>query len=140
MCAVIVCIFMVCWAPYHIYFILVYHNPSLTKNPYISDIYLAFYWLTMANSCVNPIIYYWMNARFRAYFNQVLCCVPTCVRHSTSRVWEQVRHNLVLHRKHRCSVRINNNPTITRDSSTNTEGEPFMPLDMSYSNRRELLF
>ena len=22
-----------------------------------------FYWLAMANTCVNPIIYYWMNAR-----------------------------------------------------------------------------
>jgi hypothetical protein len=25
--------------------------------------YLGFYWLAMANSCVNPFIYYWMNKR-----------------------------------------------------------------------------
>ena len=27
-----------------------------------------FYWLAMSNTCVNPIIYYWMNAR---------CCLKT---------------------------------------------------------------
>ena len=31
MCAVVISIFMVCWAPYHVYFILVYHVPSITK-------------------------------------------------------------------------------------------------------------
>ena len=65
MFAVVVTIFMVCWAPYHMYFIYSYHNPNITKIPYISHIYLAFYWLAMSNTCVNPIIYYWMNRRFR---------------------------------------------------------------------------
>merc|ERR550539_1802348 len=41
---------------------------------YTPNMYLAFYWLAMANSCVNPIIYYWMNKRLRTYFNQILCC------------------------------------------------------------------
>ena len=31
---------------------------------YTPNMYLAFYWLAMANSCVNPIIYYWMNKRW----------------------------------------------------------------------------
>ena len=61
MFSVVVTIFMVCWAPYHIYFIYSYHEPNITKIPYISHIYLAFYWLAMSNTCVNPIIYYWMN-------------------------------------------------------------------------------
>ena len=29
--------------------------------------YLSFYWLAMANSCVNPIVYYWMNKRYSKY-------------------------------------------------------------------------
>ena len=61
MFALVVTIFVICWAPYHIYFIYSYHDPTITKIPYISHIYLAFYWLAMANTCVNPIIYYWMN-------------------------------------------------------------------------------
>ena len=52
---------------------------SLIRKPYIGHVYLAFYWLAMSNTCVNPIIYYVMNTRFRAYFNQVLCCVPNCI-------------------------------------------------------------
>ena len=87
MFAVVVTIFMVCWAPYHIYFIYSYHNPSITKMPYISHIYLGFYWLAMSNTCVNPIIYYWMNRRFRAYFDMFLFCVPRYLKRATSSNW-----------------------------------------------------
>ena len=31
---------------------------------YTPNMYLSFYWLAMANSCVNPIVYYWMNKRY----------------------------------------------------------------------------
>ena len=82
MFALVIIIFIVCWAPYHIYFIYSYHNPSITSYDYIGHIYLGFYWLAMSNTCVNPIIYYWLNQRFRAYFNQVLCCVPRCLTRS----------------------------------------------------------
>ena len=30
---------------------------------FTQHMYLLFYWLAMANSCVNPIVYYWMNKR-----------------------------------------------------------------------------
>ena len=79
MFALVILIFVVCWAPYHIYFIYSYHNPDIQSYSYIGHIYLSFYWLAMSNTCVNPIIYYWMNQRFRAYFNQVLCCLPRCL-------------------------------------------------------------
>ena len=75
MFGIVILIFIVCWAPYHIYYIYSYHNPSITRKAYIGHVYLFFYWLAMSNTCVNPIIYYWMNARFRAYFKQILCCV-----------------------------------------------------------------
>ena len=61
MFALVVLIFVVCWAPYHIYFIYSYHNPSIMKIPYIGHVYLLFYWLAMCQTCVNPLIYYWMN-------------------------------------------------------------------------------
>jgi len=79
MFGVVVAIFMVCWAPYHIYFILSFHFPHITRKEWISNVYLAFYWLAMANSCVNPVIYYWMNARFREYFDKVLFGVPRLI-------------------------------------------------------------
>ncbi|XP_023336238.1 tachykinin-like peptides receptor 86C [Eurytemora carolleeae] len=78
MFAVVISIFMVCWLPYQLYFIFLYYIPSVKYFRYIGDLYLSFYWLAMANSCVNPIIYYWMNSRFREYFNSVLFCLPRC--------------------------------------------------------------
>ena len=35
MFAVVVTIFIVCWAPYHVYFLLVYHLPSITQYKHI---------------------------------------------------------------------------------------------------------
>ena len=75
MFALVILIFVVCWAPYHIYFIYSYHDPEITSYSYIGHIYLSFYWLAMSNTCVNPLIYYWMNQRFRAHFNQVQGCI-----------------------------------------------------------------
>ncbi|KAE8737205.1 hypothetical protein FOCC_FOCC017333 [Frankliniella occidentalis] len=36
--------------------------------------YFAFHWLAMSHSCLNPLIYCWMNARFRQSFRSVLHC------------------------------------------------------------------
>ena len=35
---------------------------------YTPNMYLAFYWLAMANSCVNPLVYYWMNKRYQTVY------------------------------------------------------------------------
>merc|ERR1712018_269755 len=61
----VVIIFAICWLPYHMYFIVTYHYVDITKMPLIQHVYLGFYWLAMANSMINPCVYYWMNSRFR---------------------------------------------------------------------------
>ena len=38
-------------------------HTCMFRKPYIRNVFLFFYWLAMANSCVNPLIYYWMNVR-----------------------------------------------------------------------------
>ena len=81
MFGVVISIFAICWFPYHAYFIYSYFNPgimkvlSLTKSSsprmllfllkawYTQHMYLGFYWLAMANCCVNPLVYYSMNKR-----------------------------------------------------------------------------
>ncbi|XP_050057165.1 tachykinin-like peptides receptor 86C isoform X5 [Aphis gossypii] len=73
MFAVVVTIFLICWLPYHSYFVYAYHNKSIVVKTYVQDLFLSFYWLAMSNSMVNPIIYYWMNPRFRAYFKLIIC-------------------------------------------------------------------
>uniref|UniRef100_A0A182NS64 G-protein coupled receptors family 1 profile domain-containing protein n=1 Tax=Anopheles dirus TaxID=7168 RepID=A0A182NS64_9DIPT len=76
MMMIVVIIFAVCWLPFQIYFILTSYYPDLTKKPYIQEVYLAIYWLAMSNSMYNPIIYCWMNLRFRRGFQQFFRCCP----------------------------------------------------------------
>ncbi|XP_076647502.1 tachykinin-like peptides receptor 86C [Halictus rubicundus] len=76
----VVAIFAICWLPYQAIFIFMYHYNQITHSTYVQHIYLGFYWLAMSNAMVNPIIYYWMNIRFRVYFQLVLrkfCCLMT---------------------------------------------------------------
>lgn len=43
----------------------------------IPYVYLACHWLAMSHCCANPLIYCWMNSRFRQGFRQALgrlCC------------------------------------------------------------------
>ena len=58
-------IFGVCWLPYHTYFMYSFYNPSIMRAWYTPHMFLAFYWLAMVNSCVNPLVYYAMNQRYQ---------------------------------------------------------------------------
>ncbi|KAM6901120.1 tachykinin receptor 1b isoform 1-T1 [Lycodopsis pacificus] len=74
MMIVVVCTFAVCWLPYHIYFLLHQFFPELFEQRYIQQVYLAVMWLAMSSTMYNPVIYYCLNSRFRAGFQQVFCC------------------------------------------------------------------
>ncbi|XP_034829950.1 tachykinin-like peptides receptor 99D isoform X1 [Maniola hyperantus] len=74
MMIVVVSIFAVCWLPFHVYFVVTSYYPSVVNYPYIQEIYLAIYWLAMSNSMYNPIIYCWMNSKFRRGFKQFFWC------------------------------------------------------------------
>ncbi|XP_076056208.1 tachykinin-like peptides receptor 99D [Oratosquilla oratoria] len=79
MMIVVVVMFAVCWLPYHLYFILYTYIPSINLLTNIQDIYLAIYWLAMSNSMYNPMIYCWLNSRFRNGFRQVFSWWLPCV-------------------------------------------------------------
>ncbi|XP_044743977.1 tachykinin-like peptides receptor 99D, partial [Chrysoperla carnea] len=76
MMIVVVLIFAVCWLPFHLYFIIISYYPDITTSQYVQEIYLAIYWLAMSNSMYNPIIYCWMNSRFRRGFKQFFAWCP----------------------------------------------------------------
>lgn len=80
----VVFIFGICWLPYHGYFIYIFFDPYIIYKSYTQHLYLGFYWFAMSNAMVNPLIYYWMNARFRQYFNKVICGWKRCLRTSRS--------------------------------------------------------
>ncbi|XP_023348096.1 tachykinin-like peptides receptor 86C, partial [Eurytemora carolleeae] len=71
MFSLVVGLFALCWLPYHLYFLIMYAAPHLAKSPVIRPLYLCIYWLAMSNSCINPIIYYFWNQRFRKHFDNI---------------------------------------------------------------------
>lgn len=78
----IVVIFGICYLPYHTFYVYSYFNPQISSSTLVPHIFLGIYWLAMSNSMVNPIIYYWMNRRFRHYFQRVICCCCYSVIHA----------------------------------------------------------
>ncbi|RWS06437.1 tachykinin-like peptides receptor 86C, partial [Dinothrombium tinctorium] len=56
-------LFGICWLPYHVYFIYTYHRREVTHQEFVQHLYLAFYWLAMFNSFLNPVIYCLLNKR-----------------------------------------------------------------------------
>lgn len=69
----IVSIFGICWLPYHMFYVYAYHNPEISSSYFVPHLFLGFYWLAMSTTMVNPIIYYWMNRRFRLHFREAAC-------------------------------------------------------------------
>lgn len=61
------CFFQVTWD----------NDQSVGTWSLIPYVYLACHWLAMSHCCANPLIYCWMNSRFRQGFRQALgrlCC------------------------------------------------------------------
>ena len=63
MFSVIVTLFVVCWLPYHVYFVYQFFDRDVNRSKHVQHIYLGFYWLAMSNTMINPLIYYFMNSR-----------------------------------------------------------------------------
>ncbi|ERL88090.1 hypothetical protein D910_05479, partial [Dendroctonus ponderosae] len=75
----VVVIFGICWLPYHGYFIYVYFDTKVIYNKYTQHVFLSFYWFAMSNAIVNPMIYYWMNARLKNTLEHPAQCMDILV-------------------------------------------------------------
>nr|XP_053636422.1 tachykinin-like peptides receptor 99D isoform X1 [Cherax quadricarinatus] len=83
MMIVVVTIFAICWLPYHVYFILSNLMPEIAHTDYIQETFLAIYWLAMSNSMYNPMIYCWLNNRFRNGFKKVFSGWLPCIHYES---------------------------------------------------------
>ncbi|XP_034665186.1 RYamide receptor isoform X1 [Drosophila subobscura] len=71
----VVIVFTICWLPFNILQLLL-NDEEFGKWKPLPYVWLAFHWLAMSHSCYNPIIYCYMNARFRGGFLQIMYRVP----------------------------------------------------------------
>lgn len=60
--------------------ILMLINTDITHSSYISYVWFIVHCLAMSHCCYNPVIYCYMNGRFRLGFFQILFFVPG-IRH-----------------------------------------------------------
>lgn len=76
MMVTVVIFYALCWLPLHIITLVGDHNPTIYNNKYVPILWLCSHWLSMSNSCYNPIIYLWMSPKFRTGLRLALnsCC------------------------------------------------------------------
>ncbi|XP_049845780.1 serine/arginine repetitive matrix protein 1-like [Schistocerca gregaria] len=72
----VVTAFMICWLPLNVLLLVVEHQPAIEQWAGLPYLYLFCHWFAMSHACCNPIIYSWLNARFRAGFCLGLSKMP----------------------------------------------------------------
>ncbi|XP_054271432.1 RYamide receptor-like isoform X2 [Macrosteles quadrilineatus] len=73
MMVTVVVVFTICWLPLNVLNLVWESNPDVIGSwSGLPFLWFAFHWLAMSHSCYNPVIYCWMNSRFRTGFRAVL--------------------------------------------------------------------
>ncbi|XP_059219982.1 RYamide receptor isoform X2 [Stomoxys calcitrans] len=75
MMVTVVIVFTMCWLPFNILSLLL-NDEEVRMWGALPYAWFAVHWLAMSHSCYNPIIYCYMNARFRGGFLQIIYRVP----------------------------------------------------------------
>ncbi|CAG2163203.1 unnamed protein product, partial [Oppiella nova] len=76
--------FTLCWLPFNILIIVGDEYKEIYEYKDIIFVWFACHWLSMSHACYNPLIYIWMNGRFRDGFKYVFRCLP-CIKQPAHR-------------------------------------------------------
>ncbi|XP_071872896.1 RYamide receptor isoform X1 [Bombus fervidus] len=76
MMVTVVIVFTICWLPLNILNLLMDNNETLESWAGLPFVWMVLHWLAMSHSCYNPVIYCWMNARFRTGFVTAIGHLP----------------------------------------------------------------
>ena len=79
----VVIIYALCWLPLHLITLVGDNHPQIYDHSFINVIWICCHWLAMSNCCYNPLVYIWMNSKFRNGFRHVLRFCP-CISQDIS--------------------------------------------------------
>ncbi|KAF0305589.1 RYamide receptor [Amphibalanus amphitrite] len=72
MMVVCVAAYTLAWLPYHVFELAAHNHPAIFSWSHVKELYWAVHVVAMSHCCMNPIIYFTMNDKFRE--NLVLRC------------------------------------------------------------------
>ncbi|KAF8376018.1 tkr-3 [Pristionchus pacificus] len=75
MLMIVVLCFTLCWAPLETYLALNEVYGEVNEWRYINVFFFFSHWLAMSNSCLNPIIYWFFNAKYKREFTRIFYCL-----------------------------------------------------------------
>ena len=78
MMIVVVIIYAVCWLPLHALKLIEESHPIIYDFKYYQVTWTSTHWLAMSYACYNPIVYFWMNKRFRLGFKGMFYFCTHC--------------------------------------------------------------
>ena len=89
MLVAVVTVFAVAWTPFHLFSLIAEVNYDLVKGPHFKLMDALLKVVAMSSSCINPILYAWLNDNYRnaflnlikvgylVMFYYIYCCLPT---------------------------------------------------------------
>ena len=85
MMIVVVVVFTLCWSPLNVLIIIGDIDDSIWYYNWISYLWFAFHWLAMSHTVCNPIIYCWMNNKFRDGLVMFMSGCPFTIKSNLAR-------------------------------------------------------
>ncbi|KZC13832.1 Neuropeptide Y receptor [Dufourea novaeangliae] len=78
MMVTVVIVFTICWLPFNILILIMDNDDDVGLMSWsgIPFLWMVLHCLAMSHSCYNPVIYCWMNARFRSGFITAIRRLP----------------------------------------------------------------
>ncbi|XP_061171809.1 G-protein coupled receptor 83-like [Saccostrea echinata] len=133
----VVIVFTVCWAPINFYHLLTDLHPNRIAFKYSSAAFFVCHWIAIASSCINPILYCWMNQSFRAEIKRHVTCLRCTIKkrncsHEVDDPYTRETNSRIRHERIRRSL---SNPLISSSSSDSRRSERELPKKCKFTCR-----
>lgn len=129
-------VFTVCWAPINFYHLLTDLHPNRVTFRYNGTAFFVCHWIAVSSSCINPILYCWMNQSFRSEIKKHVTCLRCALtkRSNCSHDVEEpfTKETNSRNRQDRRSV---SNPLISTSSSDSRRSEREIPKKCKFTCR-----
>ncbi|XP_048745367.1 G-protein coupled receptor 83-like [Ostrea edulis] len=131
----VVIVFTVCWAPINFYHLLTDLHPNRITFKYDSAAFFVCHWIAVCSSCINPILYCWMNQSFRKEIRKHVTCLKCTIskRNCSHEVDELFTRET--HFRNRHEQRSLSNPLFSSSSSDSRRSDRELPKKCKFTCR-----